>query len=390
MNKDAAKNQAASKPKKRKVRSPAPQPSGDRSNLGRAIATDALPAVSARARVVDVAQAAGVSTATVDRVLNKRPGVRALTVQQVLKAAARLGYLPDEALYAAAAPKPMRLSFLLPAGTNRFLNMMGDMVGYADDHLAPYNARGQVEFIEGFNPQALAESLMRHGKRADGIACMALEHPMVREAVERLAQNGVPVITLISDLSNSKRVAYIGLDNRAAGRTAGYLLGRFIGPKPGARQLKVAMIAGSLSYRAHEEREMGFLHIFEEMFPHMQVVGLREGHDDAQRNYEQTRALLEQHPDLAGIYNIGGASDGVGRALKEAGRDKKVVFIGHGLSPDTRALLIDGTMDAVITQNPQSTIMSCVRIFSNLRDGREILSGVEATRSTVVLRENLP
>jgi len=343
-----------------------------------------------RARVVDIARAAGVSTATVDRVLNKRPGVRALTVQQVLKAAANLRYLPDEALFAAAAPKPLRLSFLLPAGTNRFLNMLGDMVDYADDHLALFNARGQVEFIEGFNPEALAASLLRHGKRADGIACMALEHPMVREAVNRLAEDGVPVVTLISDLSNSQRVAYIGLDNRAAGRTAGYLLGRFIGAKPGARTLKVAMIAGSLSYRAHEEREMGFLHIFEEMFPQMQVVGLREGHDDAQRNYEQTRALLEQHADLVGIYNIGGASDGVGRALKEAGRERKVVFIGHGLSPDTRALLIDGTMDAVITQNPQSTIMSCVRIFSNLRDKREALAGVETVRSTVVLRENLP
>jgi LacI family transcriptional regulator len=347
-------------------------------------------AAPGRARVADVARAAGVSTATVDRVLNKRSGVRALTVQQVLKAAANLDYLPDQALYAAAVPKPLRLSFLLPAGTNRFLNMLGDMVGYADDHLAPFNAHGQVEFIEGFNPEALAASLLRHGKRADGIACMALEHPLVREAVSRLAEDGVPVVTLISDLSNSRRVAYIGLDNRAAGRTAGYLLGRFIGPRPAARTLKVAMIAGSLSYRAHEEREMGFLHIFEEMFPQMQVVGLREGHDDAQRNYEQTRALLEQHADLAGIYNIGGASDGVGRALKEARRGQQVVFIGHGLSPDTRALLIDGTMDAVITQNPQSTIMSCVRIFSNLRNKREALAGVEGVRSTVVLRENLP
>ena len=74
------------------------------------------------------------------------------------------------------------------------------------------------------------------------------------------------------------------------------------------------------------------------MFPTLQVVGLREGHDDAQKNYEQTRTLLEQYPDLAGIYNIGGASDGVARALKEMGREHKVVFIGHGLTPDTRAM----------------------------------------------------
>jgi LacI family transcriptional regulator len=215
---------------------------------------------------------------------------------------------------------------------------------------------------------------------------MALEHPAVREAVNTLAEQGVFTVTLISDLSACARSGYVGLDNRAAGRTAGYLLGRFVGNRPG----KMAMIAGSLSYRAHEEREVGFLHIIEEMFPAMQVVGLREGHDDAVKNYQQTRALLEQYPGLVGIYNIGGASDGVARALKEAGRELKVVFVGHGLTPDTRALLIDGTMDAVITQSPQSATMSCVRIFTNLRDQRDAMAGVEAVRSTVVLRENMP
>lgn len=340
-------------------------------------------------RIPDIARLAGVSTATVDRVLNQRPGVRTATVERVMRAAVELDYVPAATAAAGAlpaAPAAMRLSFLLPAGNNRFIRMLGDMVGYAEEHWTPFNVRCRAEFIASFDPQELAAALRRHGKRSDGIAVMALEHPAVREAVSELAERGVPVITLISDLSNSPRAAYIGLDNRAAGRTAGYLIGRFIG----AREAKVALIAGSLSYRAHEEREAGFLHVIDELFRPLQVVGLREGHDDAEQNYRQTRALLEQHPDLAGIYNIGGASDGVARALKEAGRDQKVVFIGHGLTPDTRALLIDGSMDAVITQSPHTTLMNCMRIFTNLRDGRQALSGVENTRSQVIFRENLP
>lgn len=167
---------------------------------------------------------------------------------------------------------------------------------------------------------------------------MALEHPTVREAVDWLADRGVPAVALISDIANTRRVAYVGLDNRSAGRTAGYLLARFIGRKPA----KVAMIAGSLSYRAHEEREMGFLHLFEDLFPQIQVVGLREGHDEEARNYRQTKTLLAQHPDLAGIYNIGGGPEGIARALKASGRQHEVVFVGHGLTPDTRSLLIEG------------------------------------------------
>ena len=346
--------------------------------------------MSQHPRIPDIARLSGVSTATVDRVLNKRAGVRSATVQRVMQAATSLGYLPQAEAHAHAEQQsqPLRLMVLIPEGSNRFLQMLGDVIGYAQDHWAPYNVRCQATYIESFNPDALAQALLHHGKRCDGIAFMALEHPVVREAVAQLAEQGVPTFTLISDLSNSRRVAYVGLDNRAAGRTAGYLVGRFIGP--GARAGKVALIAGSRSYSAHEEREAGFLHVIEEMFPALQVVGLREGQDDAQKNYEQTRTLLEQHPDLAGIYNIGGASDGVVRALKESGREHKVVFIGHGLTPDTRAMLIDGSMDAVITQSPQTAMMSCVRMFTNLRDKRELMSGVDAVRSQVIFRENLP
>ncbi|OGA61590.1 MAG: LacI family transcriptional regulator [Betaproteobacteria bacterium RIFCSPLOWO2_12_FULL_65_14] len=339
-----------------------------------------------RPRISDLARAAGVSTATVDRVLNRRTGVRAATVNRVLKAAAQLNYLPEPELAAVARPQAMELAFLLPAGTNRYLRMLADTIEYAQEHLALFNVNCRCTIIDGFNPRGLAQSLLEHGRRADGIAFMALEHPLVREAVTALAERQVPVVTVVSDLSHSRRAAYVGLDNRAAGRTAALLLARFMGRTRG----KVALIAGSRSYRAHEEREMGFHSLMDELYPEIEVAGLREGHDDAERNYRQTMQLLDRHPDLGGIYNIGGASDGVARALKESGRDQKVVFIGHGLSPDTRALLVDGTLDAVITQSPQTIVLNTVQIFSNLRQGRDPLAGVEALRLSIVLRENLP
>ena len=338
----------------------------------------------------EVALRAEVSLATVDRVLHGRSGVRAATAQRVMQAAADLGYVSQAQAWNTLAPKPLRLAFLIPEGSNRFLRMLGDVIGYSQDHWAPFNVRCQAEFIESFNPQALARELLKHGKKCDGIAFMALEHPLVREAVAELAERGVPTVTVISDLSNSQRAAYVGLDNRAAGRTAAYLIARFMGPLARAQQAKVAMIAGSLSYRAHEEREAGFLHLFEEQYPDVQVVGLREGQDDAEKNYRVARALFEQHGDLAGIYNIGGWPEGIARAIHEAKLARPPVFIGHGLTPDTRALLIDGTMDAVITQNPQGAVMNCVRIFANLRDGREQNVGVEQVRSQVIFRENLP
>lgn len=334
---------------------------------------------------MDIAREAGVSTATVDRVLNRRPGVRENTIQRVLKVAGKYDYLPESRLFESLRPKPMRLTFLLPSGTNRYLNMLGDTVASSEEHLVPFNVRCRNFFIEGFNPDVLAERLLYHGRRSDGIAFMALEHPRVREAVATLSEEGIPVVTLVSDLTHSRRVAYVGLDNRAAGRTAGLIVGRFLGGRG-----SVALIAGSRSYRGHEEREVGFLSLMSEMFPAMRVVGLREGQDDAEKNRKETRHLLKQFPDIAGIYNIGGAADGVAMALKDAGRDQKIVLVGHGLTPDTRLLLIDGAMDAVLTQPPRSVVMNCVRIFCNLRERRDPLAGVEPLRISVVFRENLP
>jgi LacI family transcriptional regulator len=341
---------------------------------------------SSRSRIVDLAREAGVSTATVDRVLHGRSNVRSATAQRVLRAAAALQYLPEADLWRALQPPPMALTFLLPAGTNRYLRMLGDSVEASAATLAPYNVRCKAHFIDSFDPLRVAAALRRHGARAQGLAFMALEHERVRQAVDELAEQGVPVVTLISDLSASRRIANVGVDNLAAGRTAATLIGRFLGPRRGP----VAMIAGSLSYRGHEERELGFMRLMQEQFPQLQVVGVREGGDDAQTNYRQTCALLRQHPDLVGLYNIGGGAEGVGRALQERRSGERAIFVAHGLTPDTRALLNDGTLDAVINQHPQTMILNAVRIFTNLRDGRSPQAGVEPMRISIVLRENLP
>lgn len=336
--------------------------------------------------IIDVAAQAGVSPATVDRVLNRRSSVRPATAQRVIAAAEALGYLGADADFAASTQKPLRILFLLPAGQNRFLTLLARTILAAKSHFEALALRPTLETIDSFRPDLLAQRLRQATREVDGVVFMALEHPLVRDAVDHLAHHGIPVVTIISDIVGSGRAAYVGLDNRSVGRTVGYVMGRFIGQRPA----KVAMIAGSLSYRAHEEREMGFMHLFQEMFPQTEVLGVREGYDNPERNYCQTRMVLARHGDLAGIYNIGGAPEGVGKALKEARKEHEIVLIGHGLTPEARALLLDGTMDAVITQNPDLTLMQCTSVFLNIRAGRAAQEGLTPMRSEIIFRENLP
>ena len=95
------------------------------------------------------------------------------------------------------------------------------------------------------------------------------------------------------------------------------VLGRFLGT---AEPKKVALFAGSLSYRGHEEREMGFRHILAEEFPNLQIVELREMKDDREKAFVEATNLLERYADLAGIYNIGAGNQGIARALTDRKR----------------------------------------------------------------------
>jgi LacI family transcriptional regulator len=348
--------------------------------------SEVYPEPPKRVTVHDVAKLAGVSSATVDRVLNNRGGVKASKSRRVLEVAMTLGYIDESDRRAVDVGPRSKIVFLLPDGRSRYIGMLGRLIVSRTADFERLRLMPVVDYISSFNPRALAKALRDHAGSAQGIAFMAIEHPLVREAVSQLAADGLPLATLISDIAAPGRVAYFGLENRAAGRTAGELLGRFIGERPA----KVAMIAGSLSYRAHGEREMGFLDIVQEMYPNLEVVGLREGKDDEDLNFRLMRTLLTQHPDLDGVYNIGSGAAGVARALREGRRTKKVVFVGHGLTADTREFLMDGTMDAVITQDADDTITRCANFFANARSGQVLPVNAETMRIEIVLRENLP
>ncbi len=334
----------------------------------------------------DVARVANVSLATVDRVLNHRSGVKARTVDRVLSAAVEIGYIEAAERELLSRPRPMNIAFLLPMGSNPYLKLLGEKVRAVAE--TDRSAANPVRcfFIESFNAQALATALRHHAKWADGIAFMAIDHPLVREAAEEVHRAGTRLITIVSDLMHPARETYIGLDNHAAGRTAAYLLGRFCGPRDGS----VALVAGSRTYRAHSERELGFLGLLEESYAGLRVVGMREGHDDRNENYRHTLSLLDQNPDLIGIYNVGGSSDGIARALRERSKDSGVVFIGHGLTSDTRSFLIEGLMDAVINSNPDLLITQALAQFASAPSMAGLRTSHMAMSMEVIFRENIP
>lgn len=340
-----------------------------------------------KVRVTDIARIAGVSTATVDRVLNKRKGVSGRTSERVRQALDRLTELERAGLNGRVGvqAQPKSFDFLIPAGTNFFLDEIAAAVEQKKEEFAMLGVQPSAHRMQGFDPASIAEQILSAAEYSDGIAVVAIDHPVVREAISAAAVRGVPIVTLVSDISSSRRLGYVGVDNLAAGRLAGYLLGRFLSNREGA----VALVAGSLTYRGHAERELGFRSVLREDFPHLNIIDAREAKDENDLSFDAAADLLRTNPELIGIYNIGGGTPGVARALSEAGRTD-VVFVAHELNPVTRDLLISGVLDAIINQNASQEIVGAIRMLMNHHAGRDIDANMDPVRIEVFFRENLP
>jgi LacI family transcriptional regulator len=334
----------------------------------------------------DIAREAGVSVATLDRVLHGRPGVREDTARRVREAIDRHGFRPFAAGAELARGRPRRFAFVMPEGSNVFMAMILNHVAELSGWLGARRAGVETIKTNVFNPAALTRTLESLAGRYDGVAVVALDHQSVRAAIDDLVAGGSYVVTLVSDVPGSTRHHYIGIDNVAAGRTAGSLMGRFARTGSG----KIGVIAGSQSLRDHAERIFGFNQVMTLEFPDLSVLLPVEGNDQDDENESLMKGLIAKHPDLAGVYNVGAGNPGVARAITNAGRESALTFVGHDLSADTRRCLLRGVMDAVVVQDPGHEARSALRVLLALVRGEPILAEQEKIRIDIVIRDNLP
>lgn len=341
---------------------------------------------SPRTNLHDVARAAGVSLATVDRVLHGRAGVRARTVEHVRAVVERLGYRPDPAAARLARKSRTRMVFLLPSGTNTFVDMLDKQVHAVLPWLTEQRATAVVQRADVFSPEALARHLAGLRGRCDAVVVMGVDHPLVRAAIDDLVAHDTVVVTLVSDVPGSRRTRFVGIDNVTAGRTAASLLGRFVGSRTGS----VGIVMGSRALRDHAERLFGFEQVMGTEYAHLTVLPPIEGHDLSDRTEPAVTKLLQREAALVGLYSIGAGNRGIQAALERSGRAADVVWICHELTPHARKALLSGVADAVINQDAGHEVRSACRLVLAALSGERVVPDQERIRLDIFLRDNMP
>ncbi len=334
----------------------------------------------------DIAHEAGVSLATVDRVLNDRPGVRAVTVEKVRAAIIRLGYVRDLSAANLARQRTYRLAIVIPESNNEFHQVVRQTL---DDCLpTALSERTDIELlpVPAHDPHALVNTLNGLDRaNIDGVGLMAPETPLVRDAIRDLKHAGIAVAALVSDLPNTERDFFVGINNVAAGRTAGELLGRFLNSDPS----RVLVLASSMQSYDSAERRLGFDSVIAQEFPHITVMPTMESHDEPENIEAMVKRAFTRYTDIRGVYSLSTGNRALSRCISNLHIDDKPYMIAHELTPHTRSALQDGSIDAVITQDLGHIMRSALRILRAKSDAMDIVPSQERIRIEIIMRANL-
>ncbi|GGD84340.1 LacI family DNA-binding transcriptional regulator [Rhizobium anhuiense] len=303
--------------------------------------------------VKDIAFQAGLSTATVDRVLNGRPGVRRQTEMRVKAAIAEL---EKQQAGAMGSGRVLAIDIVMET-PQRFSDAVRTAFEAEMAAFLPGVFRCRFHFAEVMKPAELVQLLDRIRLRGThGIVLKAPDVAEVAAAVARADVAGIPVVTLVTDLPNSARIAYAGADNRAAGETAAYLIGEFLGDHGG----KVLVTLSSGRFRGEEEREIGFRRSIRAHYPDIGITEISEGHGTDAATGTLAAAALAADPAINAVYSIGGGNRAVLSAFDAAQRPVRV-FVAHDLDADNRALLAARRIGFVLHHDLRTDARSAFR-----------------------------
>ena len=308
-----------------------------------------------------IAEIAKVSRGTVDKVLNNRPGVSDEVRKRVMEIAEALNYRPNVIGKALANQrKSFLIGVIVPPDTNPYFDDIKRGIYAAYEEVKDCGVKIIYQVMKSLEPNEqlhLIDFLV--GKGISALTLNPINSTEVRDAIDRLVEQRIPVVTFTSDILESKRLCFVGLDVVKSGRVAGELMAKILQGRG-----KVAVVYGSRHILAHNLRIEGFTAVIEQ-FPDITILEMVENLDRDDVSFEVTLSLLERHPDLDGLCLMSAGVGGAGKAIKLLNRGNQIKVISFDFVPDTVALVKEGVIDFTIGQNPFMQGYKPIKVLSD-------------------------
>ncbi len=334
----------------------------------------------------DLAKHAGVSLATVDRVLNGRPNVSKRTTDKVEAAIAELNFARNQAAVNLSRNRTFKFRFVLPLTGDQYLSELQRQVDEAKENLALDFVAVDAARIAVNDPHDVANYLSGlTQEEVDCVAIMAPESPQVRDAIARLHERGINSVQFLSGQEKLGDSDFVGVDNFAAGATAGRIIGRFQAHKPG----KVMVIAETMQAQDSIERRIGFDKIINEKFPYLQCLPSLETYADPAIAEQVIQRCFHYNENIVAVYVLSSEARIPICAVAETVDLSALTIVAHERTPFTEGALLSEDIDAIICQNPGHAVRSAIRIMRARSESRVPLTAQEKIRIEVMFKENL-
>jgi LacI family transcriptional regulator len=297
-------------------------------------------------KLLDIAQALGVSIGTVHRALHNRPGVSPMTRSRALQMARAIGYRPNLAARYLSTKRSLRIS----------VNTSQDAVSFWDDVRAGVAAEARSLTMESVEIEYRSYPLLGEGEEeafkaaldagVDGIITFPSRPQNLKSWLRRASRSSTPVVCVATDAPGSGALAVVSIDAPASGSLAADLIGRFLGGKG-----KVAILGLQASVE-HAEKRKGFATTLHSLHPEIVLHDTLLGCEVDSEIYEKSRGLFAQHPNLAAVYVTTEASAPVLQAARDAQILEQITVIATGLLPALVSEIRSGAVAATIHQRP--------------------------------------
>ena len=336
--------------------------------------------------IKDIAKKAGVSRGTVDRVLHNRPGVNEQVAQEIRELAKKMGFVPNRAGKILAARKQqIKFACLLPAKSIPFFDDVMKGFERAQRELADYGVSVEIFHAERYDTETHIKALQAMAKKDySGLCVTTLDTPQVQLEVNKIAQRGIPVVSVNTDIPDSGRICYVGADYFRSGLTAAGML-NLIRPQ----KLNALIIAGSYNIRGHKERIKGFLAGLDAHKISYKICAKIESLDDDQVAYQESLKALKADASINCIFIAAAGVGGVCRAVQDCGKEK-IRVLAFDTVPQVTQYLNSGLIDFTIDQEPETQgYMGIQRLFSWLMEEGKRESKDYITKTVIKIAENI-
>lgn len=337
------------------------------------------------ATIKEIAALAGVSRGTVDRVLNHRGAVNPKTAEKILEIAQALDYKPNRAgIVLAAQKKKLKLGVVLLGLGNPFYEEVLHGISEKAAELESYNCAVLIRQTEYNREEQLAaiDELVAEG--INGLAISPYNDNAVRRKINDLYGQHIPVVTLNTDIENSRRIAYVGCNYYRSGQTAAGLMRLMT-----SGQVYTGIISGSMNVLCHTERIAGFRDTIKDC-DNIHISATITNQDDDFESYEMTSRLLKSHPEINALYFTAGGVYGGCRAVIASGRQYDIKIFSYDMVATTKELIKKGLIAATICQQPFLQGSKPLDIlFTHLTTGESPQSEYNYVDIDIRIKENL-